>query len=133
VPQLLGERRLSECCPHSGHNLYDLIRQDFYQGLEVDTITTTLKRQWFAQIVDKTKRIEYRDIKPYWTSRLSKVSTPFRLVLRNGMSPPIPVLTVRIDRVVPSPRGKTRKGTYALHIGRVLKVEHWDRKKKRPK
>ena len=99
----------------------------------MDTITTTLKREWFAKIVDRSKTIEYREIKPYWTSRLSRVRTPFRLVLRNGMDHPIPVLTVRIDRIVPSPKGKTRKGTYALHIGRILKVEHWDRKKKRPK
>ena len=51
----------------------------------MDTITTTLKRQWFAEIVDGTKKIEYREIKPYWTSRLRKVATPFRLVLRTGM------------------------------------------------
>jgi hypothetical protein len=101
----------------------------------VDTITTTLERQWFGEIVDRKKRVEYRDIKPYWTTRLSRVKTPFRLVLRNGMSPPIPVLTVRIDRIVPNPRrkGGKRKGSYALHIGRVLKVEHWDRKKRKPK
>jgi hypothetical protein len=50
------------------------------------------------------------------------------------MFPPVPVVTVRIDRVVPSPwRTKKRSGSYALHIGRVLKVEHWDRVKKRPK
>jgi hypothetical protein len=51
------------------------------------------------------------------------------------MSPPIPVVTVRIDRIVPNPKSKGRKpkGNYALHIGRVLKVEHWDRKKKQPK
>jgi hypothetical protein len=49
------------------------------------------------------------------------------------MLPPVPVLTVRIDRVVPSPWSKKRSGTYALHIDRVLKVEHWDRVKKRPK
>jgi hypothetical protein len=99
----------------------------------MDTITTTIKRKWFAEIVDGSKRIEYRDIKPYWTKRLGKVTTPFRLVLRNGMRPPVPVVTVRIDRVVPSPRGRVRKGNYALHIGWVLKVEHWDRKQKRPK
>jgi hypothetical protein len=101
----------------------------------LDTITTTLEREWFAKIVDRSKRIEYREIKPYWTSRLSKVRIPFRLVLRNGMSRPIPVLTVRIDRIVPNPRRKGRKrtGSYALHIGRVLKVEHWDRKKREPK
>jgi hypothetical protein len=99
----------------------------------MDTIATTLKREWFARIVDGSKKIEYREIKPYWTSRLGKVVTPFRLVLRNGMDHPIPVLTVRIDKIVPSPNGKARRGNYALHIGRILRVEHWDRRKKRPK
>jgi hypothetical protein len=99
----------------------------------METITTTLKREPFAEIVDGWKRVEYREIKPYWTSRLSRVNTPFRLVLRNGMDHPVPVLTVRIDRIVPSPKGKARRGTYALHIGRVLKVEHWDKKRKKPK
>jgi hypothetical protein len=99
----------------------------------METITTTLKREWFAKIVDGSKKFEYREIKPYWTSRLSKVSAPFRLVLRNGMNHPIPVLIVRIDHVTPNPRGKARKGTYALRIGRVIKVQHWDRKKRRPK
>ena len=44
----------------------------------VDTITTTLKREWFAKIVDGSKRVEYREIKPYWTKRLAAVKTPFR-------------------------------------------------------
>jgi hypothetical protein len=101
----------------------------------MDTITTTLEREWFAKIVDRSKRIEYREIKPYWTSRLSKVKLPFRLILRNGMTPPVPVLTVRIDRIVPNPKrkGRNRKGSYGLHIGRVLKVEHWDRTRRKPK
>lgn len=99
----------------------------------MDVITTTIDRTWFEQIVAGTKRVEYREIKPYWTNRLKKVHTPFRLVLRNGMSPPIPVVTVRIDRVTPSPKHLRTKGTYALHIGRVLKVEHWDRKKLQPR
>ena len=51
----------------------------------MDTITTTLERQWFAEIVDRKKRIEYREIKPYWTKRLRAVTMPFRFVLRNGM------------------------------------------------
>ena len=91
------------------------------------------KRQWFAEIVARTKRIEYREVKPYWTSRFRRVNTPFRLVLRDGMTRPNPVLRVRIDRITTSPIGKLRKGTYALHIGSVLKVEHWDRRSKRPK
>jgi hypothetical protein len=98
----------------------------------VDTITTTLKREWFAKIVDGSKRVEYREIKPYWTKRLAAVKTPFVLVMRNGMTPPVPVVSVRIDRIVPSPRGRVRNGYYALHIGRVLKIEHWDRKARCP-
>lgn len=98
-----------------------------------DVITTTIQRQWFAEIIAGTKRIEYREIKPYWTKRLKKVRTPFKLVLRNGMTPPVPVLTVRIDRVTPDPHRHPRRGEYELHIGRVLRVEHWDRKRFRPR
>jgi hypothetical protein len=58
---------------------------------------------------------------------LERAKTPFRLVSRNRMMPPIPVVTVRVDKV-----GKPR-GTYELHIGRVLKIEHCDRKKRKPK
>lgn len=71
----------------------------------MDTITTTIKREYFAAIVDGSKRIEYRKIKPYWTKKLAKVETPFRLVLRNGMRVPVPVVTVRIDKILPSPEG----------------------------
>ena len=31
--------------------------------------------------------------------------TPFRLVLRNGMDHPVPVLVVRIDRIALRPKG----------------------------
>ena len=30
----------------------------------------TLKKKWFDQILAGTKKIEYREIKPYWTKRL---------------------------------------------------------------
>ena len=95
----------------------------------MDVITTTLKQPYFAQIVARTKRVEYREIKPYWTKRLKRVRVPFKLVLRNGMNPPVPVVTVRIDRI----RTNKRTREYDLHIGRVLRVEHWDRQKQRPR
>jgi hypothetical protein len=34
-----------------------------------DRITTTIERDWLAQIVAGTKKIEYRQIKLYWTKR----------------------------------------------------------------
>ena len=30
-------------------------------------------------------------------------------------------------------RALKQRGQYELHVGRVLKVEHWDRKKRKPK
>jgi hypothetical protein len=46
-----------------------------------DRVTTTIEREWLAQIVAGTKKIEYRQIKPYWTKRFEKVSVPFELRL----------------------------------------------------
>jgi hypothetical protein len=49
--------------------------------LGYDRITTTSEREWRAQIVAGTKKIEYRQVKPYWTKRFGKVSMPFELRL----------------------------------------------------
>jgi hypothetical protein len=51
-----------------------------------DRITTTIEREWLAQIVAGTKKIEYLKIMPYRTKRFSKVSMPFELKLLNGMN-----------------------------------------------
>ena len=39
----------------------------------MDVITTTLKQPYFPQIVARTKRVEYREIKPSWTRRFKRV------------------------------------------------------------
>ena len=61
-----------------------------------DRITTTIEREWLAQIIAGTKKIEYRQMKPYWTKRFEKVTVPFELRLLNGMIPPVPEVTVLI-------------------------------------
>ena len=35
-------------------------------------LTFNLKKQWFDKIKSGEKRHEYREVKPYWTKRLSK-------------------------------------------------------------
>jgi hypothetical protein len=42
-------------------------------------LTTTIKREFFRRIVANDKRVEYRDITPYWTRRLARVTPPFLL------------------------------------------------------
>ena len=94
-----------------------------------DRITTTIEREWLAQIVAGTKKIEYRQIKPYWTKRFAKVSLPFELRLLNGKNPPGPEVTVLIHRITKDRRARE----YRLHIKKVLRFKHWDKKRQRPK
>jgi len=89
-------------------------------------LTTTIERIWLSQIVARTKKIEYREAKPYWTDRLKKVSAPFLLRLINGMQPKAPEVTVVIKKVL------KRDGEYQLHIGSIASVKNWDKKRSRP-
>jgi hypothetical protein len=93
-----------------------------------DRITTTIEREWLAQIIAGTKKIEYRRIKPYWTRRFARVALPFELRLLNGMNPPVPEVTVLIHRITKD----RRASEYRLHIKRVLNYKHWDKRTQRP-
>jgi hypothetical protein len=95
----------------------------------MDTLTMNIERQFFAAIVDGTKRIEYRKMKPYWKVRIEPMKTPFKLRLLNGMTPPVPEAVVEVKRVTKHPAQRE----YRLHLGRVLRVQHWDRQTRKPK
>jgi hypothetical protein len=97
--------------------------------LNYDRITTTIGREWLAQIVAGTKKIEYRKIKPYWTKRFVKVSMPFELRLLNGMNPPVPEVTVLIHRITKNRRARE----YRLHIKKILGFKHWDKPRRKPR
>ncbi len=95
------------------------------------TLVVNIQRQFFADILAQPcrKDIEYRDLTEYWERRLEKVGKPpFNLRLLNGMTPPVPEATVRVIKVV---RRKS-SNTIELHLGRVLAVKYWDRKKECP-
>lgn len=94
----------------------------------MDKITTTIKREWLREIAAGRKQVEYREIKPYWTHRLGEVEAPFLLRLINGMQSKAPEVTVLVKRL----RKNTRSGNFELHIGRVVEIRHWDRKRGQP-
>ena len=94
----------------------------------MDRITTTIKREWLKEIAAGRKRIEYREIKPYWNKRLAGIKVPFHLRLINGMDRKAPEITVLIRRV----RKNTRQKVYELHIGKVLELRHWNVKREQP-
>src|SRR5436190_9491960 len=94
----------------------------------MDKITTTIQRQWLREIAARRKRIEYREIKPYWSRRFSKVNVPFALRMINGMDRKAPEITVLIRRI----RKNSRSGYFELHIGKILDLRYWDVKQERP-
>lgn len=87
-----------------------------------------IKREFFAAIVDGTKRIEYRRRSPFWKRRIEPLTTPFKLRLLNGMTHPVPEATVIVNRVTTDRAGRE----YRLHLGRVSAVKRWDRRRQRP-
>ena len=95
---------------------------------DMDKLTTTIKRQFLREIVAKRKRVEYREIKPYWERRLQRIRVLFRLRLINGMSSTAPEATVVISRIVRN----SKRGTFDLHIKRVEHVLNWDKRREEP-
>jgi hypothetical protein len=95
------------------------------------TLVVNIEREYFDEIlaIPRTKHVEYRSMSDYWLGRLDKVGpAPFNLRMLNGMHPPVPEATVRVTKVVRN----RRTGDLELHLGRVLEVKHWDRRKRRP-
>ena len=93
----------------------------------------TLKKKWFDQILAGTKKIEYRDIKPYWTKRLFNESgKPKRFEIiefRNGYSRNARRMRVEFKGVrigvLKKDVGEFKKGmrVYEIGLGDVLKKD----------
>lgn len=105
----------------------------------MQTLTTTIKRNWLALIVAGSKKVEYREIKPYWQERLVKYSVPFKLRMINGMDKNAPEVTVLVnkvdigyqtDRATLRASGDLEEGhVFRLHIAKVLSYKNWDKKR----
>lgn len=91
----------------------------------------TLKKKWFDLIASGKKKIEYREFKRYWVSRLR--FTEFdEIHFHNGYGKNAPLVRVEfkgrelIHSSSHSPaNGEKLNGTYyALKLGRVLEVRN---------
>jgi hypothetical protein len=77
-----------------------------------------LRREYFAQIAAKTKRIEYRKRKPYWRKRLEGRHYDV-IKFRNGYATNAPEMLVQFRGV------RKRRREYEILSGRVLKIKRW--------
>ena len=94
-------------------------------------LTLSIKKQWFDMIASGVKKEEYRDIKPYYTSRfmniglLDKAARPSNtsvwLMLRNGYSKSSPTVKVLCRLAVT--QGNTAWGAEPETTYYVLKIE----------
>ena len=105
--------------------------------LNYDRITTTIEREWLAEIIAGTKKIEYRKIKPYWTERKDllpieqnrDIVDAIRTAAVERVNPPVPEVTVLIHRITKD----RRAGEYRLHIKKILGFKHWYKRRQKPK
>ena len=78
-----------------------------------------IKKQWFDEIISKQKTIEYRDVSPFWISRLYDTERKKRnydqIEFINGMQ-------TNARRVITNYEGVKKKGDmFLIGIGRILK------------
>ena len=81
-----------------------------------------LHREFFAQIVARAKRIEYRKRTPYWRRRLENRRYDI-IQFRNGYATKAPEMQVEflgIRRI-----RKWGKPHYAIRLGCILKLKRW--------
>lgn len=98
----------------------------------MSVLKLTIKRKFFDAILDGSKRIEYRDVKPHWSRQIEK-SVGLTLLpgigqdalvgqhismlcLTAGYRRGSPRLIVGVDKIV-----KT-KGKYEIHLGQADRV-----------
>lgn len=78
----------------------------------------TLHKKWFEEILNGTKKIEYRDIKPYWTKRLFESGKPKKfdeILFSNGYGKEVPKMRVEFLGI------KVKKDKYNILLGKVMK------------
>jgi hypothetical protein len=81
-----------------------------------------LHSEWFAAIVAKTKRTEYRRRTPYWRTRLENRKYDV-IQFRNGYAPDAPEMQVEflgVRRIK-----KDGKNVYAIRLGKIVKIKRW--------
>jgi len=82
----------------------------------------TLHRKWFDLIATGQKTEEYREIKPYWDSRLKDRDYDI-IHFRNGYGKDRPFMSVEF-------KGIKIKDCYAIQLGKILEIQNWEGVKK---
>ena len=79
----------------------------------------TLKKKWFDEILSGKKKVEYREIKPYWQIRLiDNKGIPIdykKIVFKNGYGKNVPIMVVEY-------LGLNISDKYEIQLGKILET-----------
>uniref|UniRef100_UPI00404765C3 ASCH domain-containing protein n=1 Tax=Roseivirga sp. TaxID=1964215 RepID=UPI00404765C3 len=92
------------------------------------TLNLTIKKEWFDMILSGKKKEEYREIKPYWNSRLKPGDDfeQYNLVrFQNGYSKDAPVMFVickgiGIGQAKPEWSNDWQGDVYVISLGEII-------------
>ncbi len=80
----------------------------------MNRLQLSLYKQWFDEILHGTKKIEYREIKPYYDRLLKKDYDEVKFV--NGYGKERPYLIINIVKIIKS------KEFYEIHLGNIIET-----------
>ena len=79
----------------------------------------TLKKKWFDEILSGKKKVEYREIKPYWQIRLiDNKGIPIdykKIIFKNGYGKNVPIMVVEY-------LGLNISDKYEIQLGKILET-----------
>ena len=90
------------------------------------TLKLTLKKKWFDMILSGEKGEEYREIKPYWVSRL--VGKNYKFVeFTNGYGNHRPSFKIELKGIYTRPGhltwGAPKESVFVLELGDIVRQE----------
>lgn len=81
-----------------------------------------LHRKYFADIVARTKKLEYRAYTTYWRRRIE--NREYNVIqFRNGYATKAPEMLVEYRGYRVQGKGTNRE--FAIRLGRILKIKRW--------
>ncbi len=89
----------------------------------MNTLHLTLKAIFFSEIAAGEKPFEYREVKPYWSTRLEGKQFD-RVLFKNGYHADAPTMLVEIRAIE---KGMFQgKYQYRITLGRILEVTNYE-------
>lgn len=84
------------------------------KGVVMNRLHLSLYKKWFDEILQGTKKIEYREIKPYYDRLLMKDYDEVKFV--NGYGKDRPYLVINIVKIIKS------KEFFEIHLGNIIET-----------